>query len=174
MHKSASKCNETLGKWCKNKHGASKIMDTFETYQQAAPEIVPTPPTAPEAPAPTRGASASAEVVTEPHRVGRLCGPSERYGDEVLLLHNDKPTTFKEAMMGPDSIKWLDAIKSMIEFMYENQVWNLVDPPEGMMSIKRRWIYKETAWMFTSIKVSICQKIFMTKFKRLTITRLDL
>jgi hypothetical protein len=27
------KCNETLSKWCKNKHGASKIMDTFETYQ---------------------------------------------------------------------------------------------------------------------------------------------
>jgi hypothetical protein len=33
MHKSAMKCNETLGKWCKNKHGASKIMDTSETYQ---------------------------------------------------------------------------------------------------------------------------------------------
>jgi hypothetical protein len=32
MHKSATKCNETLGKWCKNKHGASKIIDTFETY----------------------------------------------------------------------------------------------------------------------------------------------
>jgi hypothetical protein len=28
--------------------------------------------------------------------------------------------------------------------MYKNQFWNLVDPPEGMMSIKRRWIYKET------------------------------
>jgi hypothetical protein len=32
MHKSATKCNETLDKWCKNKHGASKIMDTLETY----------------------------------------------------------------------------------------------------------------------------------------------
>jgi hypothetical protein len=27
------KCNETLSKWCKNKHIASKIIDTFETYQ---------------------------------------------------------------------------------------------------------------------------------------------
>jgi hypothetical protein len=26
------KCNETIGKWCKNKHGASKIIDTLETY----------------------------------------------------------------------------------------------------------------------------------------------
>jgi hypothetical protein len=33
MHKSATKCNETVGKWCKNKHGALKIIDTFETYQ---------------------------------------------------------------------------------------------------------------------------------------------
>jgi hypothetical protein len=33
MHKSATKCNETLDKWCKNKHGASKIIDTLETYQ---------------------------------------------------------------------------------------------------------------------------------------------
>jgi hypothetical protein len=32
MHKNATKCNKTLSKWCKNKHGASKIMDTLETY----------------------------------------------------------------------------------------------------------------------------------------------
>jgi hypothetical protein len=35
MHKSAMKCTKTLGKWCKNKHGASKIMDTFEMYHPA-------------------------------------------------------------------------------------------------------------------------------------------
>jgi hypothetical protein len=35
MHKSATKRNETLGKWCKNKHGASKIIDTLEMYQLA-------------------------------------------------------------------------------------------------------------------------------------------
>jgi hypothetical protein len=33
-HKNATKCNETQGKWCKNKHKASKIIDTFETYQE--------------------------------------------------------------------------------------------------------------------------------------------
>jgi hypothetical protein len=27
------KCNETQSKWCKNKHGASKLIDTLETYQ---------------------------------------------------------------------------------------------------------------------------------------------
>jgi hypothetical protein len=29
MHKNATKCNETLIKWCKNKHGASKIIDSL-------------------------------------------------------------------------------------------------------------------------------------------------
>jgi hypothetical protein len=42
MHKSATKCNETIGKWCKNKHGASKIIDTFETYQWLRLELKPT------------------------------------------------------------------------------------------------------------------------------------
>jgi hypothetical protein len=32
MYKNAMKCNETLRKWCKNKHGALKIIDTIETY----------------------------------------------------------------------------------------------------------------------------------------------
>jgi hypothetical protein len=35
MHKNVTKCNETLSKWCKNKHRVSKIIDTFEMYQQA-------------------------------------------------------------------------------------------------------------------------------------------
>jgi hypothetical protein len=38
MHKNATKCHKTLSKWCKNKHGASKIIDTFETYQGAMSE----------------------------------------------------------------------------------------------------------------------------------------
>jgi hypothetical protein len=33
MHKNATKCNKTQSKWCINKHGASKIIDMFETYQ---------------------------------------------------------------------------------------------------------------------------------------------
>jgi hypothetical protein len=35
MHKNATKCNKTQRKWCKNKHGASKIIDTFEMYHYA-------------------------------------------------------------------------------------------------------------------------------------------
>jgi hypothetical protein len=36
MRKNAMKCNKTQSKWCINKHGASKIIDRFETYQYLA------------------------------------------------------------------------------------------------------------------------------------------
>jgi hypothetical protein len=35
MHKNATKCDKTQSKWCINKHGASKIIDTFEMYHCA-------------------------------------------------------------------------------------------------------------------------------------------
>jgi hypothetical protein len=61
----------------------------------------------------------------------------------LLLLYNDKPAAYKEAMMGPDSVKWQKSMKSEIESMYENQVWSLVDPPEGSRPIECKWIYKK-------------------------------
>ncbi len=33
-------------------------------------------------------------------------------------------------------------MKSEMESMYENQVWNLVDPPEGVKPIESKWIFK--------------------------------
>jgi hypothetical protein len=51
MHKNTTKFNETLSKWCKNKHGALKIIDTFETYQrpmEMAPGALPRPGRVPE------------------------------------------------------------------------------------------------------------------------------
>jgi hypothetical protein len=39
MHKNAMKCSKTLSKWCKNKHGASKIIDMLETYQLSSKEL---------------------------------------------------------------------------------------------------------------------------------------
>ena len=48
-----------------------------------------------------------------------------------MLLNNDEPTTYKEAMMGPDSVKWLEAMKIQVSIHIRNQVLNLVDHPEG-------------------------------------------
>ena len=34
-------------------------------------------------------------------------------------------------------------MKSEIESMKENQVWNLIDPPDGVRTIECKWIYKK-------------------------------
>jgi len=49
----------------------------------------------------------------------------------------------KKAMMGPDSEKWLEAMKSEMESMYHNQVWTLVEPPDGVKAIECKWVFKK-------------------------------
>ena len=44
--------------------------------------------------------------------------------------------------MSPDSVKWLEAMKSEIGSMYENKVWTLVDLPEDRQAIDNKWIFK--------------------------------
>ena len=34
-------------------------------------------------------------------------------------------------------------MKSKIDFIHSNQVWSLVDPPEGIVPIGCKWIYKK-------------------------------
>ena len=48
---------------------------------------------------------------------------------EVMLLDNNEPTSYGEAMVGPNSDKWLEAMKSEIGSMHENEVWTLTDFP---------------------------------------------
>ena len=107
------------------------------------PEVIPEITTAIETEAPTCDVEASLETVTEPRRTSRIRSQPLRFEDEVFLLDNDEPVNYKEAMAGPDSGKWLEAMKSEIDSMYENQVWNLVDPPEGVRPIECKWIYKK-------------------------------
>jgi hypothetical protein len=54
---------------------------------------------------------------------------------DILLLDNDEPMTYTKAMMGSNSEKWLRAMESEIESMHDNQVWNLVDPIDGVRLI---------------------------------------
>jgi hypothetical protein len=62
---------------------------------------------------------------------------------DILLLDNDEPMTYTKAMMGSDSEKWLGAIESGIKSMHNNQVWNLVDPIDGVRPIGYKWVFKK-------------------------------
>ena len=84
----------------------------------------------------------SDNVVTEPRRSGRAIQPPEWFHNEIFILEDDEPAHYKEAMAGPSSKEWHKAMKSEMESMYENQVWNLEELPEGVKPIGCKWIFK--------------------------------
>ncbi|MCR2848204.1 hypothetical protein KN825_16925, partial [Weizmannia coagulans] len=45
-------------------------------------------------------------------------------------------------MSDPDSEKWLDAMNSEMQSMYDNKVWTLIDAPEGIKTIGFKWVFK--------------------------------
>ena len=62
---------------------------------------------------------------------------------EIMLLDNGEPSNYEEVMAGPNSDKWLEAMKSEIGSMYENKVWTLTDLPVERRAIENKWIFKK-------------------------------
>ncbi|KAM2111916.1 hypothetical protein ACFX1R_014483 [Malus domestica] len=86
-----------------------------------------------------------------PRRSERVSKPPKRYGldndfDELYLLGDNEtkedPRDYTEAMSDIDSKRWQEAMKSEMDSMYQNQVWTLVDPPEGIVPVGNKWVFK--------------------------------
>ena len=80
---------------------------------------------------------------------------------EVMLLDHDEPTNYEEAMMSPDSAKWLEAMKSEMRSMYENKVWTLIDLLDDQQAMLNEWIFKRK--MDTDSSITICQARLVAK-----------
>ena len=81
----------------------------------------------------------SEQDTTKTHRSTRVRSAPEWYDNpvlEVMLLDHDEPMNYEEAMVSPDSTKWLEAMKYEMGSMYENKVWTLVDLTNGRQAIK--------------------------------------
>ena len=79
------------------------------------------------------------QVAIEPRRSTRIRTAPEWYSNPVLkvmLLDNSEPTSYGEAMVGPYSDKWLEAMKSEIGSMYQKKAWTLVDLPDERQAIE--------------------------------------
>ena len=72
---------------------------------------------------------------------------------EVMLLDHDEPANYEEAMMSPDSAKWLEAMKFEMGSMYENKVWTLIDLPDDRQTIKYKWIFKRKTDADSSVTI---------------------
>ena len=108
-------------------------------------------PTQVAEPEPDLVRSDSEPIVQAPlRRSGRVPRQPDRYygflvqdNDPIELDENDEdPITYIDVMQRPDSEKWLEAMKSKMESMKVNDVWILVDPPEGVKPIGCKWVFK--------------------------------
>ena len=89
---------------------------------------------------------------------------------EVMLLDNNEPTSHEEAMVGPNSDKWLEAMKSEIGSMYHNKAWTLVDLRDDRQAIEVNGsLRRRRTWMVMSpsMRLDLWRRVFH-KFKELT------
>ena len=108
------------------------IVPSLELESSSSQKTIPVMPTPTREEANEDYHETSYQVTTELRRLSRTCTAPDWYGNpilEVMLLDNGKPTNYEEAMMSPDSNKWLDTMKSEIGSMYENKVWTLLVCP---------------------------------------------
>jgi hypothetical protein len=81
------------------------------------------------------------QVLRMSHRI--VCAPKKYMGlHEVLVFDAEDPLTYAEAVDKPDFDKWLETMRSEIQSMYDNTVWNLVAPPVGVKPIVDKWVFK--------------------------------
>ena len=52
------------------------------------------------------------------------------------------PYTYEETMNDIDAHHWVKAMKSELDSMYSNQVWDLVKVPDGIKPVGYKWVYK--------------------------------
>src|SRR5215216_4074181 len=122
------------------------IVPYLELESSAAPEIVPVSSAPTREEANDEDHETSNDATTEHRRSTRSRATPEWYGNPVLtvlLVDDSEPVNYEEAMMSPDSEKWLEAMKSELRSMSENQVWTLVDPPSDRKAVECKWIFKK-------------------------------
>ena len=121
------------------------IVPSLELESSSSQKIVPMMPTPTREEANDDDHETSDQVTTELRRSTRTRSTPEWYGNpvlEIMLLDNGEPLNYEEAMVGPDSNKWLEAMISEIGSMYENKVWTSTDLPVERRAIENKWIFK--------------------------------
>ena len=87
------------------------IVPSPELESSTSQKLVPVIPTPISEEANDDDHETSDQVSAERRRLTRVRSAPEWYGNpvlEIMLLDHDEPTNYEEAMMSPDSAKWLE------------------------------------------------------------------
>ena len=85
----------------------------------------------------------SREVIAESRYPTRVRKAPDFYGERTnFVSDNFEPKSFDQAVNCRDSQQWIDAMKAELDNLKRNNVFDLVDLPEGKNLIKCKWVYK--------------------------------
>jgi hypothetical protein len=59
------------------------------------------------------------------------------------VSHETKPTSFQDAISGPKSKEWIEAIESEVSSLEGNQTWGPCCSPPGRKAIPMKWVFKK-------------------------------
>ena len=71
----------------------------------------------------------------------RFIGLEETY-EAISEEAESDPYTYEEAINDIDAHHWVKTMKSELNSMYSNQVWDLVKAPNGIKPVGCKWDYK--------------------------------
>jgi hypothetical protein len=71
-----------------------------------------------------------------------FCGDFEKDVIWGCIAEVDEPRNVREALGSGEKKKWEAAMKSELDSLKENKVWDLVDLPEGKRAIGSKWLFK--------------------------------
>ena len=83
-----------------------------------------------------------------PCRSGRIVRPPIRFiglgeiFEAISKKAESDPYTYEGAMNDIDAHHWVKAMKSKLDSMYSNQVWDLVKASNGIKPVGCKWVYK--------------------------------
>ena len=77
-----------------------------------------------------------------PKRIRRA---PDRYGEWVSVSEElgTEPVSYNDAMNSPECEAWKQAMRSEIESMKQNSVWNLVELPKDRTPVACKWVFKK-------------------------------
>ena len=81
-------------------------------------------------------------------RRGRIVRPPIRFiglGETYEAISEEAesdPYTYEEAINDIDAYLWVQAMKSKLDSMYSNQVWDIVKAPKNIKPVGCKWVYK--------------------------------
>nr|GEV59306.1 hypothetical protein [Tanacetum cinerariifolium] len=75
------------------------------------------------------------------HALDQMCLNIE--DDEYELGDLNEPANYRAAFLDPESDKWLNDMNMEIQFMRDNEVWDLVDLHANGKTVGRKWLFKK-------------------------------